>query len=82
MFMLTKAIESLFKDKALTEAFDALVAAYYQEYEDADELDHEAEASLLLWFELCFPGGETPDGREFADLISKRRGGLRPSAGQ
>ena len=70
-FLLANAIESSFKHKNLVDAFEAIVAAYYEEYTDADELDGEFYSALQTIFYVCFPHGETDDGREFEDFTKK-----------
>lgn len=71
-FMLRKALENQVKAEALTEAFNAIVAAYYEEYTDATELDGQTYSALEHLFGICFPFGETVDGREFEKIVQKR----------
>ena len=66
------AVASAAKEQNLAEAFDAIVAAYYEEYTDATELDDQFQSCLEHIFDTCFQFGETPDGREFNDIIRKK----------
>lgn len=70
-FILGKALESHFKGERLADAMDAIVEAYFEEYTDADELDGNFRSALETVFNVCFPSGETDDGREFEEIEKK-----------
>ncbi len=69
---LERAIINNEKNKAVAAGFDAIVAAYYEEYTDATELDHQTYSSLEHLFNICFPSGETDDGRDFESFATKK----------
>ena len=69
--MLSRALESEFRERTLGEGFDAIVASYYEEYTDATELDDNFASALETVFDICFPSGETLDGRDFATICRK-----------
>lgn len=60
---LVHSIEDHFKSIALTEAFDKIVDAYFDEYADATEVDGETYRALEHLFEFCFWDGVTADDR-------------------
>jgi hypothetical protein len=71
-YLMTHAIADRFKQDNLSEAFDSIVAAYYEEYTDATEVEGEFYSAFESIFNLCFPFG-MPDGREFDDAIKKKK---------
>ncbi len=70
---LTRAIESHFREQALTDAFDVIAEQYFIEYTDADGLDSDDYNALDRLFSLCFPVGEDAKGRELHQVISDAR---------
>lgn len=68
---LALAITSAFKEQNLTDAFDAIVAAYYEEYTDAVEMDGTTRNCLQHLFDFCFPMGEDSKERVFDEIVEK-----------
>lgn len=60
---LMHAVDSHFKSVELTDAFDNIVKAYFEEYTDATEIDPQTFAALKHLFDICFWDGETADDR-------------------
>lgn len=71
---LMRAIEGEAKERNLTEAFQAIVQAYYEEYTDATELDSTTYSALSHIFDICFPFGEDAEGREFEQIVGRPNG--------
>jgi hypothetical protein len=69
---LVQSIQHHFKEQELTDAFVLLVNTYFEEYEDATELDPQTYAALEHVFDYCFFGGEDSDGRTFEDVANRR----------
>jgi hypothetical protein len=67
---LALALESSFRDRDLTAAFDTIVQAYYHEYTDATEMDGETMLAVRHLFDMLLMGG-TDDGRDFDEVIAK-----------
>lgn len=69
---LLEAIDGPVKEQNLSSAIDSIVAGYYQEYTDADEMDQDFELSLKTIFDVLFPCGENADGLSFEEITKKR----------
>jgi len=67
-----RAVCSALQDRELTDAFDLIVARYFEEYTDATELDGTFSSALETVFDLCFPGGEDEQGRTFEEVATKK----------
>lgn len=70
--LMLHALDSKFKEERLSDAFEAIVEAYYEEYTDATEVEGEFYHAFETIFNLCFPF-DMPDGREFEDVIKKKK---------
>jgi hypothetical protein len=61
-FVLQKALEQDFKDKASNEALAHIRAAYFEDFTDATEMDNEFMTAFDAVFNLLFPSGEDTFG--------------------
>ena len=68
---LDRALHSQARNKALTNGFQAIAEAYFEEYTDATEMDFETRQAFDHLFDMSFPSGETDDGLTADDLASK-----------
>ncbi len=64
-------LEHHLKEKNLSAAFDLMVAAYYEEYTDATEMDGATYSAVEHLFEIFFPHGENADGKELEEIVKK-----------
>ena len=70
--ILLRALESAAKEQNLTDAINAIVAAYYEEYTDATELDPQFYNALRVIWDMCFFTDENSDSESFEQVIQKR----------